>query len=87
MNVRKEDKAIPEIGQMKNKINIMNKNVVFTVIGSVRPNHNKIIYYKQFNVLSDACTHINMLEKIDKNKNILYRVRLDLEDNVQLNLF
>ena len=65
----------------------MNKNVIFTVIGSARPNHNKIIYYKQFYVLSDACTHINMLEKIDKNKNILYRVRLDIDNNVQLSIF
>ena len=87
MNVLKKDKAIPEIGQMKNKIDIMNKNVVFTVVGSCRPNHNKIIYYKRFEVLSNACKHINELENRDKNKNILYRVRLDLEDNVQLNLF
>ena len=65
----------------------MDKNVIFTVIGSIRPNHNKIIYYKQFYVLSDACKHINVLEKIDKNKNILYRVRLDIENNVQLDLF
>ena len=87
MDVLKKDKAIPEKGQMKNKINIINKNVVFTVIGTCKPNHNKIVYYKQFEVLSNACNHINELENRDKNKYILYRVRLDLEDNVQLNLF
>lgn len=87
MNVQKPDKAIPEIGQIKNKINIMNKNVVFTVIGSCKPNHNKVLYYKQFEVLSNACKHINELESRGTNKNIMYRVRLDLEDNVQLNLF
>ena len=87
MDVLKKDKAIPEKGQMKNKINIMSKNVVFTVVGSCSPNHNKIVYYKRFEVLSNACNHINELENRDKNKYILYRVRLDLEDNVQLNLF
>ena len=81
------DNAIPKKGQMKNKINIMNKNVVFTVIGSCKPNHNKILYYKRFEVLSNACKHINELENRGNNKNILYRVRLDLEDNIQLNLF
>lgn len=65
----------------------MEKKVVFTVIGSIKPNHNKIIYYKQFEVLSDACKHINEIEKKEKNKIILYRVRLDIENNVQLNIF
>lgn len=65
----------------------MEKNVVFTVIGSRKPDHNKIIYYKQFEVLSNACKHINEIEKKEKNKNILYRVRLDIENNVQLNIF
>lgn len=41
----------------------MEKKVVFTVIGSIKPNHNKIIYYKQFEVLSNACKHINEIEK------------------------
>ena len=63
----------------------MKKNVIFTVIGTIRPNHDKIIYYKQFEILSNACKHINEIEK--KNKNVLYRVRLDIENNVQLNIF
>lgn len=63
------------------------QNVTFTVIGTIKPKHDKIIYYKEYEILSNALKHINDLEKKNTDKNILYRVRLDIKNNIQLDIF